>query len=80
MNCGPAVPKEKFKFGDVIENKAASKDNPTRYGYFVREIKRSGRLNPGRYVEITDGNGSFWRSPLGGQNLVLFSNSSIEPI
>jgi hypothetical protein len=47
-------------FGDTVENGWASEDNPTRQGFFVREFKRIGRLNPGRTWEITDGRGKFW--------------------
>ncbi|MNQ36905.1 hypothetical protein D3C85_504330 [compost metagenome] len=48
------------KFGDIVENGWASDDNPTRRGFFVREFKRTGKLNPGRTWEITDGKGKFW--------------------
>jgi hypothetical protein len=51
-------------FGDIIENGWASENNPTRVGYFVREGRRTGRLNPGRYFEVTDGKGKFWNLPL----------------
>ncbi len=69
-----------WKFGDVIENRAASPDSPTWRGYFVRVKTRAGRLNPGRVAEITDGNGQFWESPLSGQQLVRVSHSTIEPV
>lgn len=52
-------------FGDIIENGWASAGNPTRTGFFVREGCRSGRMNAGRYFEVTDGNGKFWELPLG---------------
>lgn len=48
------------RFGDVVENDYASPDNPTRRGYFVREFKRTGKLNPGLTWEVTDGDGKFW--------------------
>lgn len=52
---------EAMKFGDPIENVWASPDNPTKYGFFVRTIKRLGRvMNAGMWVEMTDGNGEFW--------------------
>jgi hypothetical protein len=53
----------KWLFGDRIENDAASHDNPTRIGYFVRRAVRSGRMNAGPYVQITDGRGGFWECP-----------------
>lgn len=49
-----------FKFGDRIENTAASIDNPQKYGYFVRSGLRVGRLNNGKYIQMTDGLGEFW--------------------
>jgi len=54
---------KKWVFGDKIENDAASYDNPTRIGFFVRRAIRSGRINAGPYVQITNGRGSFWESP-----------------
>lgn len=53
---------KQWKFGDLIENSAATGSNPTRYGFFVRRAVRNGRMNPGAYVELTDGAGSFWES------------------
>lgn len=50
------------KFGDTIINKMASFDNPRRYGFFVRVIRRRGFLNPGVWWECTDGLGSFWQT------------------
>lgn len=55
-----ADPWPKPKFGDVVENGSASEENPTRRGFFVREFKRSGRMNAGLTWEITDGKGMFW--------------------
>ena len=52
-------------FGDVIENAFASDDNPTKRGYVVRTLKRTGRLNPGAFAVITDGRGKMWECPLG---------------
>lgn len=50
----------KPRFGDIIENKMASMDNPTRVGTFVRVVRRTGRMNPGTWWEVTDGKGEFW--------------------
>lgn len=47
-------------FGELVTNPHASEDNPRKHGYFVREGVRKGRLNPGRYYELTDGKGDFW--------------------
>lgn len=54
----------KPRFGDIIENGWASEDNPTRRGFFVREGRRTGRMNAGRYFEATDGAGKFWELPI----------------
>lgn len=51
------------KFGDTIVNDVASDENPHKTGIFVRAIRRTGRLNPGVWWQITDGRGSFWESP-----------------
>lgn len=53
------------RFGDIIENGWASLENPTRRGFFVRAGRRTGRMNEGRYFEVTDGKGKFWELPLG---------------
>jgi hypothetical protein len=60
----PSVVAPSVRFGDLIVNGWASESNPTRVGYFVREGRRTGRMNPGRYFEVTDGNGKFWELPL----------------
>ena len=52
------------QFGDIIENGWASDDNPTRTGFFVREGRRTGKMNPGHYFEVTDGAGKFWELPV----------------
>lgn len=41
-------------------NPKASIDNPRRIGTYVRTVRRTGRLNPGTYYELTDGKGDFW--------------------
>lgn len=48
------------KFGDAIVNQFASMDNPRRTAYFVRRGERTGRMNRGKYFELTDGNGDVW--------------------
>jgi hypothetical protein len=53
-----------FKFGDIVENGWASDSNPTKRGFVVRMGHRSGRMNAGPYVEMTDGNGKFWECPI----------------
>lgn len=42
----------KFRFGDIIENRWASEDNPIRKGIFVRNKKD--------LIELTNGQGKFW--------------------
>lgn len=52
----------KPKFGEVVVNPVASKDNPRRRGLFVRAGRRTGRvMNPGPWWELTDGEGDFWQ-------------------
>ena len=43
-----------FKFGDKVKQVFASKTNPRRTAIFVR--------NCGLYIEVTDGNGIFWKT------------------
>lgn len=68
----------KFQFGDVIENAAASSDNPTGRGFFVREFTRTGRMNPGTFVELTDGKGKFWTHAKNSGNLSLITKSEMK--
>lgn len=51
-----------YQFGDRVEVIAASEDNPTKYGYFVRRGYNSGRTNRGPFIELTDKNGKFWKT------------------
>ena len=54
--------KPKMRFGEtIIENIYASDDNPLKRGVYVRTIRRTGRMNPGVYIEVTDRNGEFWQ-------------------
>lgn len=65
-------------FGDLVENPAASPDNPTRCGYFVRRGVRSGKLNPGPFAEITDGRGKFWESRI--ETLIVIERDRIPTV
>ena len=49
-----------MKFGERVVNIWASENNPHREGLFVRHVSRSGTINPGKHIEITDGHGEFW--------------------
>ena len=55
----PSKPKP-LRFGDPVVNTSASDDNPQKRGFFVRRIHRSGRMNPGTFIEVTDKRGKFW--------------------
>lgn len=44
--------KKTLRFGDIIENELASKNNPRRIGIIVKARAHS--------INITDGNGNFW--------------------
>lgn len=51
------------KFGEWMRGIWASEKNPIRDGQYVRTVKRTGRLNPGTFYELTDGKGKFWNFP-----------------
>ena len=53
----------KPKFGEWLRGIYASESNPQRDGMYVRTIRRTGRMNPGTFYEMTDGNGRFWQYP-----------------
>lgn len=50
----------RFRFGDRVENISASDRNPTKYSYYIRRVHRKGFINPGKYIETTDGKGKLW--------------------
>jgi hypothetical protein len=50
----------KPSFGEFVTNPHASDLNPTRHGYFVEIIHRTGRCNKGDWFRCTDGVGHFW--------------------
>ena len=71
---------KKWSFGDKIENGAASYDNPTRFGFFIRRRVRNGKMNSGAYVEMTDGRGNFWEgNAREGHQLARIQFSRIIP-
>ncbi len=49
-----------LRFADRVRLIHASADNPQREGFFVERGYRTGKLNPGPFVRITDGTGKFW--------------------
>ena len=49
------------KFGDWIRGNFASERNPIRDGMYVRTVRRTGKFNPGKFYELTDGKGKFWQ-------------------
>lgn len=69
-----------FRFGDVIENGWASVLNPQRYGYFVGRGARTGRLNNGPWIRLTDGNSNFWEHMTNGEHkLRRIARASLPP-
>ena len=50
-------------FGEWMRGIYASERNPHRDGMYVRTIRRTGRMNPGAFYELTDGKGAFWQYP-----------------
>ena len=69
--------RELFRFGDIVESIHASDDNPRKRGIVVRTDHRKGKLNPGRYVVLTDGNGEFWECPLDAVRKIGSASTSI---
>ena len=55
-------PETRLRFGDRVTNTVASDNNPQKHGTFVRYVVRRGQMNPGRWAECTDGDGTFWES------------------
>ena len=55
------LPLPEPKFGDWLRGIYASECNPTRDGMYVRTIHRTGRVNAGKFYELTDGKGKFWQ-------------------
>lgn len=51
------------KFGDMVRGVFASESNPIRDGMYVETIRRTGRMNPGKFYRLTDGKGKFWEFP-----------------
>lgn len=66
----------KPRFGDLVENGWASEENPTRRGFFVREIRNGAR----RTWEITDGKGKFWRCPLDSDHKLTWAPAASPPL
>ena len=57
----PIVRRRDFIFGVTkARGVFAGEQNPHRDGLFVEHIRRTGRLNPGRFVRLTNGAGEFW--------------------
>lgn len=61
-----ASEKREPAFGEWMRGIHASVDNPIRDGMYVKTIVRTGRLNPGKFYELTDGKGRFWQFPAEG--------------
>lgn len=53
------------KFAEWMRGIWAAKSNPIRDGMYVRTVRRTGRMNPGTFYELTDGKGEFWQYPAG---------------
>lgn len=58
------------KFGQKVCGIYGSDDNPTKCGKFFETIVRRGRLNPGVYYRLTDGEGKFWEYPADAVELI----------
>lgn len=62
-DAGPAGDSRAPVFGEWMRGIWASERNPQRDGRYVRTTRRTGRFNPGKFYELTDGRGSFWEYP-----------------
>jgi len=61
-----------LRFGEtIIEGIYSSSDNPHNRGVYVRTIRRTGRINPGVWIEVTDRNGEFWQWPIDAVRVVI---------
>ena len=49
-----------IRCGDVVMNRYASVDNPTRVGVVIARGHRIGKLNPGPYITVADLEGRTW--------------------
>ena len=61
----PLGTSRKPAFGEPMRGIWASESNPTRDGYYVETIRRTGRFNPGTFYRMTDRKGKFWMYPAG---------------
>jgi hypothetical protein len=66
------------KFGEWMRGIWAGEKNPHRDGMYVRTVRRTGRMNPGKWYELTDGNGDFWQYEA-KDTLYLPPNDQAEP-
>lgn len=65
----------KPKFLDIIENGYASEINPTRTGVYIRDVYRRGKLNPGKYMILTDRTGKLqWEVGYENERLKVIGN------
>ena len=70
--------KSDFVFGVTkVRGVFAGPTNPIREGIFVEHIRRTGKMNPGSTVRLTDGKGLFWEFPIGNV-IILHSGESAE--
>jgi hypothetical protein len=71
---------KKLRFGDLIENGYASKNNPHRTGIFVKYYYRHGKVNPGKTNVLTNGSGDFWEmSACEEQQIKLGNITMLKP-
>ena len=66
------------KFGDWMRGIWASVSNPQRDGMYVRTVLRTGRMNPGTFYELTNGNGEFWQYPAGSTVFIEAPNQGVS--
>jgi len=54
-------PKKSFQVGDIVSNGYASDDNPTKIGIVIRIFYRTGQMNCGNHIELTNFRDGLWQ-------------------
>lgn len=66
-----------FVFGKTkVRGVYAGPKNPHRDGTFVEIIRRTGRVNSGTFVRLTDGHGDFWEYEM--RSVVIWKDGETE--
>jgi hypothetical protein len=77
---GPVGDSRTPMFGDWLRGIWAGSANPQRDGRYVRTVRRTGRMNPGTFYELTDGRGSFWQYPATSTVFIQTPAAAVEGV